>query len=95
MDSVLTHLVRVVVHQSLGFLQKLIEAFKSSHIQAGSIYKSGCGASRSLRAATLTEKIVVAQTKNNLGINSIGRGRHSKSYPYILDRTLSVIVWIN
>ena len=63
MDSVLTHLVRVVVHQSLGFLQKLIEAFKSSHIQAGSIYKSGCGASRSLRAATLTEKIVVAQKK--------------------------------
>ena len=63
MDSVLTHIVRVVVHQSLGFLQKLIEAFKSSHIQAGSIYKSGCGASRSLRAATLTEKIVVAQKK--------------------------------
>ena len=79
MDSVLTHLVRVVVHQSLGFLQKLIEAFKSSHIQAGSIYKSGCGASRSLRAATLTEKIVVAQ-KKNLGINR---------------RTTLVIVWIN
>ena len=82
MDSVLTHLVRVVVHQSLGFLQKLIEAFKSSHIQAGSIYKSGCGASRSLRAATLTEKIVVAPKKKNLGINSNRR-------------TTLVIVWIN
>ena len=85
MDSVLTHLVRVVVHQSLGFLQKLIEAFKSSHIQAGSIYESGCGASRSLRAATLTEKIVVAQKKKTL---------ESTASLESTGATL-VIVWIN